>query len=65
MNGYELAEAMRKGKQELKVILTTGYSDKLIDMSTKDKLPYSLLGKPFAQAALLAAVRDSIDQSGA
>jgi PAS domain S-box-containing protein len=65
ITGYELAEVMRKEKQELKVILTTGYSDTLIAMNTKGKLPYFLLAKPYAKAVLLAAIRDTIDQPGA
>lgn len=60
MNGYQLAETMRKEKPGLKVVLTTGYSDKLLELNKHGDCPCFILPKPYTPAALLTAICDSM-----
>lgn len=62
MSGYELAERLCKDKPGLKVILSTGYSDKLVGLSQQAIQPYFVLAKPYTQDDLLSAIRKSIDR---
>lgn len=63
MSGYELAERLRHEKPDLKVILSTGYSDKLVSLSQQAAQPYLVLAKPYTQVELLNAIRKSIGKS--
>ena len=62
MTGYEVAEAMRKDKPGLKVILSTGYSEKLSELDRQGEQPYFVLTKPYVPDALLGAIRRLIEQ---
>jgi PAS domain S-box-containing protein len=62
MTGYQLAESLRKDKPGLKVILSTGYSDKLIDLSRQGMQTFFVLAKPYTSSTLLASLRDAMDQ---
>jgi len=62
ITGHELVATMSKDKPGLKVILTTGYSEKLSSPNMPEKQSYIVLTKPYSQTALLTAVRKCIDQ---
>jgi len=62
-NGCELADTFRKDKPELKIILTSGFTEHLSGLNNQPGRSYSVLPKPYVSSALLAVIRASIDQS--
>jgi PAS domain S-box-containing protein len=66
MNGHELIRAARNLRPDLKVLLTSGYSEQFIN--TSDDAPTArLLNKPYRREALATAVREvlsGIDRQG-
>ncbi len=65
MTGYQLADSLRKDKPGLKVILSTGYSDKLIEFGRQGIQTFFVLAKPYTSSALLAAIRNTLDKGSA
>jgi PAS domain S-box-containing protein len=63
MTGYQLADSLRKDKPGLKVVLSTGYSDKLIEFGRQGIQTFFVLAKPYTSSALLAAIRNAIDKT--
>lgn len=59
MNGYELAKQARALRPEIKVLLTTGFSQE--QQQDVDGQPLSVLTKPYQQAELAACVRTLLD----
>jgi PAS domain S-box-containing protein len=58
MNGVELATAVRRRFPHVKVLLTTGYSDRGLDEASR---AFDLIRKPYRRAELSAKVRALID----
>jgi signal transduction histidine kinase/ActR/RegA family two-component response regulator len=66
MNGYELAKACRSERPELKIILTSGFTNKHEENleganSYMDLLTLNLLAKPYSMLDLAVAVRNILD----
>lgn len=58
LNGLQLAEKLRAGAPELKVMICSGYSRDLVHLNKQDIV---FLAKPASTAALAAAVRRCLD----
>ena len=61
MGGIELARCLGEARPEIKILLTSGYTDEapILAWSPKDKIPF--LQKPFLPSALLSQVREVLD----
>jgi CheY-like chemotaxis protein len=60
MTGYDVAEWVRSMKPELKVVLTSGYSD--MPLATSEAVrAIKVLGKPYTRAQLACALREALD----
>jgi len=57
MNGYELAERATNAYPQLKVLLTSGYTDKAVAHNGQARFAANLLSKPYSQAELAQGVR--------
>jgi len=67
MNGYELAIQSRETRPDLKVLLTSGFTDKFEKkLGNKDEyikfLTTQLLVKPYNQSSLAIAIRNMLDE---
>lgn len=60
MNGYELARAARQMCPELAVVLTSGYSDEVVDARDDGGREELLLAKPYARGELARALQQVI-----
>jgi PAS domain S-box-containing protein len=61
MNGYDLAMELRRSMPQVRVLLTSGFAEQLIEMSgTENRFP--LLRKPYAQADLAEMLERMIDR---
>ena len=60
MTGYDVAEWVRSMKPDLKVLLTTGYSDMPIAVSEAAR-KIKVLGKPYTREQLARALREALD----
>jgi len=63
MSGYELADLVLDSHPELKVLFTSGYSDKDITNNNSDKLDSQLLTKPYTKRELAQRVRTVLGES--
>jgi CheY-like chemotaxis protein len=61
MTGLELAQQLRLMKPELKVIISTGYSMKLLEPGALKDFEAVYLVKPFEAGKLIATVRQCLD----
>jgi len=61
MGGIELATCLREARPDVKLLLTSGYTDEAptLPCSPNDKIPF--LQKPFLPSALLSQVREVLD----
>ena len=57
MSGYDLANELRRHYQDIKVLLTSGYPEKVIDKDNTDGTKIMLLRKPYKKADLADALR--------
>ena len=64
INGYELAEQATSNRPELKVLLTSGYTEKVELQSNQQIFAANLLSKPYTQVELAKAVRVVLDRQG-
>jgi two-component system cell cycle sensor histidine kinase/response regulator CckA len=62
LTGHELASILRSESPELPIILTTGYTDRVITDVEGPNLHF--LRKPYDLQKLLRLVRESLDQRG-
>jgi CheY-like chemotaxis protein len=62
MNGFELARKLRRRYPHIKVLLTSGYPEKIIDKGGIGGTGITLLRKPYKKAHLAEAVRTALDQ---
>lgn len=60
MSGPELAERLRSGHPALRVVYMSGYTDDVLDVSDLADPCTTFIRKPFQNADLVAAVRDSL-----
>jgi CheY-like chemotaxis protein len=60
MTGYDVAEWVRSMKPELKVVLTSGYSDVPLAASEAVRA-IKVLGKPYTREQLACALREALD----
>lgn len=63
MNGREVVEQLRQQRPELSIIMTSGYTDEIIDRATIDELRVLFLQKPVKPLDLLAAIRSCLQAS--
>lgn len=63
MNGVEVVERFRAERPELPIIMTSGYSDDMIDPSAINGLKVTFLHKPVKSLELLATIRASLSGS--
>lgn len=61
MSGYELAEQACDLYPQLSVLLTSGYTEKVVSRSEQSKLTHPLLSKPYSQIILAQRVRNALD----
>jgi CheY-like chemotaxis protein len=61
MNGVELAEKARGLRPDLKIVLTSGYSDSLLKLKASELADVHWLAKPFQFDDLARAIRDALD----
>lgn len=58
MNGYELAEQATAKRPELKVLLTSGFTEKAIARNGQSRFNANLLSKPYMQRDLVMRMRE-------
>ena len=61
INGKALAEILRKKRPEIKVILTSGYTEDIINQQNVKGDGTGFLGKPYSANTLLRKVREILD----
>ncbi|MCP4041814.1 MAG: response regulator, partial [Gammaproteobacteria bacterium] len=61
MNGYELAEQVTAIRPALKVLLTSGYTEKAVTHNGQARFTANLLSKPYTQPELAQRVRTMLD----
>jgi two-component system CheB/CheR fusion protein len=62
MSGVDLANEMKRHYQDIKVLMTSGYPENVIDKDGIDSSGITLLRKPFTMADLAEAVRGAMDR---
>ena len=60
MTGYDVTEWVRSMKPDLKVLLTSGYSDMPLAVSEAAR-EVKVLGKPYTREQLACALREALD----
>ncbi len=63
MTGFELAEQAHKQYPELKVLLTSGYTEKAIANKAQSKFTINVLPKPYSQHNMAQRLRQMLDAS--
>ena len=61
MGGIELATQLRKARPEIKILLTSGYTDESPNLAGSQNEIMAFLPKPFLPSALLSQVREVLD----
>ncbi len=62
INGYELAEQAVAKHPELKVLLTSGYTEMAVVRNGQARFDANLLSKPYTQANLAQKIRQCLDE---
>lgn len=62
LSGYEVAEKALALRPELKVLLTTGYTQKNMGRHSLTRFATPLLSKPYTRAELLRQIRETLDR---
>jgi PAS domain S-box-containing protein len=60
MNGREVVEQVRGQRPHLPIIMTSGYTDEIIDLASIDQLNVVFLQKPVRPLDLLSAIQSSL-----
>lgn len=60
MNGWETLAALRQIRQDIPVILCSGYDEACVMAGQRDQRPQAFLGKPFDHAALKTALEQAL-----
>ncbi len=63
MNGVDLFKQLKQSKRSLKGIISSGYSDKILEVSELARLGADFLPKPYGVATLASAVRKCLDKT--
>ena len=63
MSGYELAKAALKINPNLKVLITSGHSEKAVNSNDVKESGFNLLKKPYRRDELLEMIRKLLDKS--
>jgi PAS domain S-box-containing protein len=61
MNGVVLAREVRKRRQRIKVLLTTGYAERGMERAGVGGSEFEVLNKPYGQNELIRRVRETLD----
>ncbi len=61
MSGYDLANELRRHYQDIKVLMTSGYPEKVIGKDGIDGTGITLLRKPYKKTQLAEAVRTALE----
>ena len=62
MSGIDLADELQRHYQHIKVLMTSGYPDRVFDRDGMGGAGLTLLRKPYKKAQLAEAVRGVLDQ---
>jgi len=62
ISGYELAEQATAHRHDLKVLFTSGFTDKAKPHNGKKRFSENLLNKPYSQTELANKVRSTLDE---
>ncbi|MCP4128565.1 MAG: PAS domain S-box protein [Gammaproteobacteria bacterium] len=62
LNGYELAEKATASRPNLKVLLTSGFTEKTMIRDDLMRFGANLLSKPYAQSEIAQRIRDLLDE---
>ena len=62
INGYELAEQAVAKYPELKVLLTSGYTEKAVAHNGQARFNANLISKPYTQADLTRRIRECLSE---
>ncbi len=60
MNGYELAEHVTTLRPDVRILLTSGYTEKAIAHNGQAKFSASVLGKPYSQVDLARRIKQTL-----
>ncbi len=63
IDGIDLAGILKNQNQDLKVILTSGYSDNRVNSSTIREKGYKFIRKPYGIKKLMEIVRNTLDEN--
>lgn len=63
LNGFELLRMARLQNPDVQVVLVTGYSSRELALEALNKGASSIIGKPFSNEQLAAAVHDAISRT--
>ncbi|MDH3742645.1 MAG: PAS domain S-box protein [Hyphomicrobiales bacterium] len=63
MSGYELCDALRADKPDIKVVLTSGYAEDLVHSDRLGEQELMLVRKPYRQTELAKAIKQALDQT--
>jgi len=61
INGYELAEQVTNNLPKIKVLLTSGFTGKVLEHNGRARFDFNLLSKPYNQSELAKRVRAVLD----
>jgi len=61
VNGYQLADIAIDRYPELKILLTSGYSEKALEINGESQFNANLLSKPYTRSELAKRVREVLD----
>jgi len=63
MNGYELAQRATELNPDIKVLLTSGYTSKVVSKNTSSRFAANLLNKPYRKDILAQQIRLVLDEA--
>jgi two-component system, cell cycle sensor histidine kinase and response regulator CckA len=65
MNGRALADRLRELRPGLKVLLTSGYSEEMVEQRAASGATFDFISKPYSSESLARRVREVLDAPGA
>ncbi|MCW8933280.1 MAG: PAS domain-containing protein [Gammaproteobacteria bacterium] len=63
INGYELAEQVAEKYPQLKILLTSGYTQKAVARNGQARFAVNLLSKPYSRQELAKRIRDMLEEA--
>ena len=61
MSGYDVAKHVQETRPEIKILLTSGYAEELMNGDNLSERNLKLLRKPYRQTALVDAINEALD----